>query len=368
MKINILYFINTLGPGGTEKQLIEIVKNISKSDYTPHLCVLNGSTSSLPDPSIRFLNFNFSRYYYPSFLIQFLRFFRYCKRNEIRIIQTYFQDPSFICALMKLFYRAKFIVSFRDLGFWRTPIEDFKMRFASKLSDLIISNSYAVKNYFMSEYAIPSHKMKVVYNGVACKVNSAESARNRLKYNTPVIGIVANLNRTVKRVQDFILAARYVIEKYPNARFIIVGDGHLRKDYVSLAKDLGLIDQVEFVGRVNNPEYYIQQFNVGVICSESEGFSNAILEYMAHGVPVVASRVGGNREIIRNGENGYLALVGDPLSLSNNILEILDNRLLAENIGINNINKCRQKYSIERMVSDYERQYLYLLEKNNENH
>ena len=173
----------------------------------------------------------------------------------------------------------------------------------------------------------------------------------------PLVGIVANLNRPVKRVEDFIRAASLVSREIPQATFVVVGDGHLRTKLESLANSVGLCDKIRFTGRVDNPLEIISTFQIGVITSETEGFCNAIMEYMACSIPVVATDVGGNPELIEDGVNGVLIPVGDYQELAKRLIEMISNRSLATSLGTSGYKSIRSRFSIEDMIVKYEKYY-----------
>ena len=123
-------------------------------------------------------------------------------------------------------------------------------------------------------------KIEVIYNGIN---TGSQLAQDQYPPDAgkPIVGIVANLNRPVKRVQDFVLAAARVHCAMPNTRFVVVGDGWLRLYLEDLSRSLGLGAALTFMGLVKSPMEIIDRFSVGVITSETEGFCNAMLEYMA---------------------------------------------------------------------------------------
>jgi len=237
------------------------------------------------------------------------------------------------------------------------------MREAYRAYTGFIANSNAVKEHFMNVDGIDAGKIQVIYNGIPV---------NGLKHNAemisekapPIVGIVSNLNRPVKRVHDFIRAAAIVRCMRPETRFLLIGDGYLRPQLEELSKSLGLSEALTFAGLVKDPTKVISGLAVGVITSETEGFCNAILEYMACGVPVVATATGGNLEMVREGENGFLVQVGDVKSLAEKILTLLKEDDLRKKIAAANTEKVRSQFSLGRMVSDYEAYYRRLLEGN----
>jgi glycosyltransferase involved in cell wall biosynthesis len=360
MKFNVLYIIDRMGPGGTEKQLAELIGGLSAGDAVrPHLCTLRPSCGLFDTIDCPKINLGTRRLLSLGTLGKLKRLARFCDDHDIHLVQTFFQDPSLIGAMLKRLRPVKLVISFRDLGFWRTRVENFKMRLAYTQADGFIANSMAVKKHFVAEDDLPPEKIEVICNGF--DLNRLEDLHGkRNKGGPPEVGIVANLNRPVKRVQDFISAAALVREKFPDAVFTVIGDGHLRPELEHLAESLGLGQAITFTGSLKDPLKNIVNFSVGIITSETEGFSNAIIEYMACGVPVVATAAGGNPELVVEGENGFLVPVGDVESLADRIIKLLDEKL-NHRIGQNNRERISKHLSMPVMVERHENFYREML-------
>lgn len=356
MPMNILYMIDKLGFGGTERQLVELIRNLDRSRFQPHICTLTVSNKLYDELDIPKISLDFKSFSSMSLLKQLVTFSRFIRENRIDIIQTFFQDPFLMAAIVKPFHRVKLIGSFRDLGFWRTPAETRKMRLAYPNFSGFIANSQAVKEHFSEIDGISPGKIEVIYNGFDCQHPDVQLS-GKQSGGDPVVGIVANMNRKVKRVEDFVKAAALVYRQRADVRFVIVGDGELRGDLENLATSLGVRDVITFVGRVEHPMHFVKDFSIGVITSETEGFCNAIVEYMASGLPVVATNVGGNPELLVNGENGFLYSVGRPEELAEKLELLLDNSELGAKIGAVNREKILRKYSIAAMMEHHYRYY-----------
>src|SRR5262249_15869417 len=138
----------------------------------------------------------------------------------------------------------------------------------------------------------------------------------------PIVGMVCRIN-PVKAVGDFLKAAVLVLQQLPRARFLIVGDGEERGFLAEQARQLAIGDRVIFFGFRTDKAQIVPQFTVSVVSSLTEGLSNTLLESMAAGVPVVATRVGGNAEIVSEGITGLLVPPRNPAALSEAICRLL---------------------------------------------
>jgi len=196
--------------------------------------------------------------------------------------------------------------------------------------------------------------MVVIYNGYSRRhaVNNESTSirdRYRIGKNDRIIGIVANLT-AVKRHKDLIAAVAIVRVRQPDAHLVIVGDGPLKQMLQDLTAKLRIQQWVHFVGSLDNVIPIVEQFDIGVLCSESEGLSNALIEYLACGIPVICTRAGGNGELVSDGENGFLVEVGDVATLAKRIASLLDDRSLARVLGDRG-RETVEALTVDRMVS-----------------
>jgi len=358
---NILYLIDNMHTGGTERQLYELIQNLDHQAFKTHVCILHSSGGSYFDQlDVPKFCLSFVRFYSPSIVQNVYKLSRYIRNNKIDIVQSFFQDPTLLAALTKPFHKAKLIGSFRDLGFWRTKTENLKMRLAYPLYSGFIANSQAVKDHVVKVDKIPAEKIQVIYNGFDVRQLDSLTCKPA---EPPIVGIVANLNRPVKRVQDFVEAAALVHKQRSDVRFCVVGTGDLQPGLEQLAQSLGLKDNIEFTGLLDNPLERVAKWSVGIITSKTEGFCNAIIEYMACGLPVVATDAGGNSEIIISGENGALVPVASPQDIANQLVDLLNpkNKNTHKKIAENNVRKIEHEFSISSMVDGHSDYYHRLL-------
>lgn len=362
MQKGILYLIDRLAIGGTEGQLCALLQGLDPERFQPHLGTLYHSNTDRVFLDVPRLPLSFKAFCHPSTFRCIWQLSSYIRRHRIRIVQAFFQDPTGIAALSRPFHSARLVGSFRDLGFWRNPKESFKMRLAYPAFNGFIANSKAVKENFTIIDGIPSSKIEVICNGITLDEKLVAESLLATKQQS-VVGIVANLNRPVKRVQDFVRAAVLVRKQCLDARFIVVGDGELRPSLEALSHSLGLGDVLRFEGQIKQPLEFVRSFSVGVNTSETEGFSNAILEYMACGIPVVATANGGNSELVSEGVHGFLVPVGNVELMAEKIVTLLQEEELRRRIRSSNLQLIRSCFSLEQMVRAHETYYDQLLAK-----
>ena len=146
----------------------------------------------------------------------------------------------------------------------------------------------------------------------------------------------------------FLRAAARVRAAVPDAAFVIAGEGELMPGLRELATELGIADDVHFIGRCDDVASLLFASHIGVLSSRAEGFANAILEYMAAGLPVVATDVGGVREAIVEGETGYIVPSGDDEQMAERIIQILSNDENARAMGARGKAIVADKFSCDR--------------------
>ena len=179
------------------------------------------------------------------------------------------------------------------------------------------------------------------------------------------MGVLVNLNG-VKGPGVLLEAAVRVIAYEPKAKFVLIGTGPLRQELEARAGALSLRDRVLFLGARQDVPNLLIRMEMLVAPSFAEGFSNAVLESMAAGLPVVATDVGGNREAIIDGETGFLAPSHDPSALADRILRLLADRSLAKRMGRAGRRRIEAHFTLERMVVETECFYERLLERGKE--
>jgi glycosyltransferase involved in cell wall biosynthesis len=177
------------------------------------------------------------------------------------------------------------------------------------------------------------------------------------------VTIVANLRHDVKDHPTFLRAARRVRAAVPAARFIIAGEGELTDRMRALAAELGLAADVFFTGRCERLAELLFVSDVCVLSSQAEGFSNAILEYMAAARPVVVTDVGGAREAVAAGETGFIVPAGDDAAMAERIIALLREPQRARAMGERGRRTVIEKFSCAAQLRRTEELYERLLKR-----
>ncbi len=368
-KSTVMFTINKLIIGGAEQQFLELVKGLDKNRFNTIVVTLYPGGELEEEvkniPGIEYICLNRKGKYN---IFTLFTIFRLLRKNKVDIIQPFLTPATFFTLLPAVLNgtRVKIVTergSMRRIiskGYsFYLRIEDMLTRFA----DMVIPNSKSGKDYLITRGIKASH-ITVVYNGINIQrliPNSADIKRIRdtlgLTGNTKVVGISASLT-ALKDHDTFLRAAQIVSGTIPKVKYFILGDGPLRQELETLARELGIESRVLFLGNQTEVSPYLSLLDVVCLSSnQPEGCSNAILEAMALGKPVVATRVGGNVELVEDGKTGLLVPIQDPKALADAILSLLNNPEQAREMGKQGKDRVAKDFSLERMVRDYEAIY-----------
>ena len=364
----VLYLMDTYAHprAGTEQQVLELVRNLDRNRFRPHIAVFRDSeylqTGKDFECPVEVLGIG--KIASASSMLRLYRYARKLRKDGFAIAHIFFNDASIVAPLFLKLGGFKTIISRRDMGFWYSPANRGILRMNRLFVDRVVANSLAVKASVRANEGYKDARVVVIYNGCR-RVNvgapQPEGMRRRLGIgdDDPIIGIVANL-RAIKRINDLILAFRQVCRTHSGAWLVIVGGGDLENELRELAVATGVAHRVVFTGQVADVTPIVREFTVGVLCSESEGFSNAILEYMDSGKPTVCTDVGGNGEMVADGYSGFLVPPGDIAAIADRIQRLLADSELARTFGENARRAAADKYDLRRMVAAHEELYCQL--------
>lgn len=346
---------------GTEGQLFQLVKGLDRSRFTPHLLVFSDS-DYLREQGFpcEYEVLGHSRLSSPSTWIALSRFARRFRSRGGRLAHVFFNDPSVICPPVFRSQGIKTLISRRDMGYWYTPAWRAVLMVTGRFVSAVITNSQAVSEVTARKELLSPKRIHVVYNGYEGREEAEamppDLAELKRKYPEAVFaGLVANI-RPIKRIQDAIEALGDRHRCSGNVHLLVIGDGD-PAELKKLAANLGVEDRVHLLGRRSDVKSCLKALDIALLCSESEGFSNSIVEYMQADLPVVCSDVGGNPEAVEHGETGYLYPCGDVAALAVCITKLAENKELRRSIGDQAGKVARERFGMEQMVSEHQHIY-----------
>jgi glycosyltransferase involved in cell wall biosynthesis len=175
--------------------------------------------------------------------------------------------------------------------------------------------------------------------------------------------MVANFNRSVKGVSLFLDAVPQIVRDVPDARFLLLGRGKEENALRDKARSMGIEPYVRFAGYRKDIHRYYAIMDVSALTSLSEGLSITLLESMRCGIPVVATRVGGNPEVVVDGVTGYLVPSGDVSAFASRTVTLLLDRNLRREMGEKALRRVEQHFQMRDVASRYLEIYEGLLSR-----
>ncbi len=373
--INIAYVIDTIKtPGaGTEKQLLMLLHGLDRTEFTPFLVCLHTSdwlqSQRFPfDVEVydvrRSISIGHAR--------AVSRFRALCLERKIDVVQTFFVDANkFAIVGTHLARTATTVASRRNVGHSHSRLNLAALRFLRRWTDRYLANSQAAADRTVElEHVVPD-KIDIIHNGLDLgrfrAITPAMRAEQRRQWqiedNDIVVGIVANL-RDVKNIDSLIRVAARLVPEFPRLQFVSVGEGPDRTRLQSLIGSLKLGARFQLTGRQSDVVPSLAGFDIAVLCSSFESLSNSLIEYMAAGLPIVASAVGGNIEAIRHEDNGLVYPVREDDMLEAGLRRLLGDEALAARLASRARQDAETKYSREACIENHQIYYEQLVRKN----
>lgn len=366
-KINILYIITKLELGGAQKHLLSLISLLEKSKYNVFLFTAKEGLLMNDALSLSGLTLIRSKFLERpvNFIKDALAFGEICaliKKNNIDLVHTHGSKAGVVgrfaarCTGVKALLHTVHGWSFNDYQpFFLRQLFIGLERHCAGFSDRIIVVSEYDKKKGLTKRIGTSSKYCIIRYGVDQREfeNKDLGLRGELgiESNDLVVGMVACF-KPQKSPLDFIEAARRVSKTNPKTRFLLVGDGILRKEIEARITKLGLSSNVMLIGWRRDIPRILSLIDIFVLSSLWEGVPISVLEAMAASKPVVATHTGGIEEVITDGVNGYLVPARDALRLSERITALLGDVSLREQIGQNARRSLKNRFGLEQMQKD----------------
>lgn len=281
------------------------------------------------------------------------------RKNHYDITHSFFSVPcGFISLLLKWQYRLPYIISLRG-----SDVPGYSDRFSViykfikplvrliwKNSRGVISNSQGLKDLALKTN--PHQKIGIIYNGT----DTERFKPNRDKRSDDKFIITTGASRITARkgIKYLLQAMPKIIERYPKVYLKLMGDGNGKEDLEKLTADLELQNYVQFLGRIPREEThpYYQEASLFVMTSLNEGMSNAMLEALASGLPIITTQTGGAEELVKNGVNGFFVEMKNSKDLAEKIMRLLADPELCEKMASES-RKIAEKMSWKNVAEKY---------------
>jgi|GEM_PF-385701 glycosyltransferase involved in cell wall biosynthesis len=379
-KLRVTYILGSLRDGGTERQVLQLMQHLDKMRFDPSLILMedanldrvrgvveNCFVLGIPQTgSSRWLqrSMSLSKAVYLTA--------KYLRNLHSDLVHAFLPGPCILGGIAARLARVPVIVGSR-----RSLPSQYRARklmagwadsAAFRLAHFNLGNSQAVSSEMIDIGKCPEPRCGTIYNGVDLgrfRPDLPSTLRQRLGWTQGevIFGMVANF-RPCKRHCDFVDAAAKITKRYANARFILAGtDIGTKSDVLRQVSALSLTDKVRVLDSTPSPENVFAALDVYVCASDAEGFSNVLLEAMACGKPVIATRVGGNEEAVAHEISGLLVPPNDYQTLAEAAMRLLDHPALRHKLAAAGRARVERDFSIAAMVGAHEDLYSQLVEK-----
>ncbi len=356
----VLFMVQHLDSGGTEHHFHDLVTRLDRDLIAPHVIYCEPGIVSRQLEALDWLpvtRIPLTRAYDWSGLRAALRVRRYLRRHAIGAVVAFHFVADFLAVLAAWPGPLPVISSRRDMGFTRTSRQIRIGRWMQPRIHRYIAVSGAVAEAVARDEAVPPGKISVIHNGIDLDRlhrekgdAAAERARLGIAPGELVIGCAATFN-PVKR-HDLLLEAFARLRRAggPPVRLLLAGDGPLAGEIAARRRALGLERAVLMVGRSPRVARELNAADIVALASETEGFSNAIIQAMALGRPVVACRVGGNPEAVHDGATGLLVPPNDPAAFAAALERLVADEPLRREMGRRAAELAAARFSLQAMV------------------
>lgn len=373
--------VTSFGQGGTEGQVKQLLLGLDQSTFETRVACLHKigcHLKAIEERGISVREFPVTSLYRPHAIRQMLALADYLRASRTQILHSYnFYSNMIAVPAARLARVPVVIASVRDQGVYMSRAQKIAHAWAGRLADKVLVNADSIRVWLV-EQGFRADRIVTIRNGIdpgrfaSPARGSGIRAEFGIEADAPLVVMVARLNRQ-KGVDDYLKAAALVCRRHPRARFMLVGEKFRNVHRIITQDDayharlrrmttkLGLTRNLIFAGRRSDVAEILAEATLSVLPSYSEGIPNSLLESMAAGLPVVATRVGGIPELVRDGEDGYLVPPRAPRLLAERIDKLLTDTAQARRFGEAGRLRVRESFSLERMIRDTEELYLETL-------
>ena len=363
--MKILTAIDSFHTGGKERRLIELLKGLTKSNIDCELIVLS-NVVTYPELYDLNIKIHFVERKFKKDPAIFKKLYRIIKQAQPDLIQSWSSMMSiYTLPVAKLLHIPFVNAIIVDAPKRVKPFSQswLRTRLTFPFSDAVVANSHAGTR----SYQAPPGKSFVIHNGFdfkrADKAVSPEKVKQELGITTDkVVGMVGKF-QVRKDYPTYLKAAQQVVAERSDVTFLAVGDGELMEECQQLVSSKNIV----FTGRREDVESVVSTFDIGVLTTNhqvhGEGISNAMMEYMVMGKPVIATEGGGTAELVLNEEVGYIIPSGSVTELVQKLHTLLNDTALAQQLGEQGRQRIHDCFNLDRMTREYVQLYERLLSK-----
>lgn len=370
MKINVLIVIDSLGPGGAQRQIIEYFKFADRDAFDIKVVNLDRDYAPLADEitrlGVEIVGIDHRGFFNPKTLIELVMLFR---RGKPDIVHTYLFTSDCYGRLAAQIAGVKTIIcSIRSTDLWKKWHHILADRILEKFTDRLTINAENMRRFLVETEKLDPKKITCIYNGI--DLRRFESLRDqsdvRKGFNIPedalVVGMVSRFSAQ-KDYKTFFASAEIVGQSEKNVYFVAVGDGPQQKGFEEQWERKDISSRVVFTGLRHDVPDLMNMMDIGVLATHYEGCPNVVLEYMACAKPVVATNVDGCPELIVDGKTGFLVPERDAAAMAEKLMILIKDANLRRRMGEAGRKRVEENFTSKKMAENIERLYLKLLDE-----
>ena len=357
--MRVLYLINHAGKGGSEKYVRDIADYLRKKGESVFFAYNESGELSeyMKDKGVKTLRISMSS---PLDIAAAKKLAKFCKDNKIDVIHAQFPRENYIAVLAKMFGSKAEVVYTSHINLKNNIFWKVSNIFFTRKNGAIIAVCSSVAT-LLADNGYPRNKICVIFNGVEV----AEVVKSHEKSEIFTFITVARLSE--EKGLMFLLQSVNELKQEIDKPFkmLIVGDGPTKNELENYIEKNELGDYVELTGYHKNPEQLLQSSHVFINSSNSEALSFAILEAMAHSLPVIATNIGGNPDIVNQKTGcGVLVEYNDTKAMAKEMKTLMTDHSLYEYFAKNAYLAAKSVFNIEEMASTTYNLYKEVIEKN----
>ncbi|MGD0269083.1 MAG: glycosyltransferase [Candidatus Sulfotelmatobacter sp.] len=362
VQAGVFLMTNSFERGGSERQFVELARALNPAAYSVQVgCCQPKGVLREEIGTVHHFGLGGSLYRLSSMRSRY-RLARHLRRTAVAVAHSFdYYTNLMLIPAARLAGTPVVIGSQRQLGDLLTPAQRRAQLAMFRWSDCVICNSKAAADGLINQ-GLRAERLRVIGNGLAPAAFADTKPAIPQRAGVFRVGMIARMNTRSKNHRMLLEAAARVRERLQGLEVVFVGDGPLRPELEQAAEELGIGGSVQFLGDRHDIPAILASLDVTVLPSSSESLSNAILESMAAGIPVIANRVGGNSELIDE-DRGVLLKPDDAEAMEAALVQIAADASLREMLGRNAKRFALENFTIEQMRNKHEQLYAELLEK-----
>jgi glycosyltransferase involved in cell wall biosynthesis len=359
--MRILFIIPTLDRSGAEKQLAILAPGLARDGFDVHVCALTRGgpfEETLRSAGVPVTVIGKSSKIDP---FTYWRVKSHIASLRPEVVQTflfaanaYGRAAALAAGVNRIFGGERCVDPWKQ---WHELAID---RYLARRSESVVVNSLGVRDFYVRS-GIPAERLRVIPNGIG-PARPSDATRSEVLAELglpPDARLIGAVNRLwpQKRVKDLIWAADLLKVIRDDTHLLIIGEGPHRSRLERYRDQVRIRDRVHFLGLRHDVPRLMPHFDCLWLASAYEGLPNSIMEAMTCGVPVVATEIPGNRDLVIHGETGYLVPKGDRGAFARHTNRLLDDAALAKRLGDAGRERIERQFSVERMIQAYAKLY-----------